>query len=471
MATKRFLSGAAAAALTVFAHAAPAAAQEAPTLGCPITELTANEAGQLYLQAETELIANQNPAKAVQLLNQMRALDLNCFEQGAALRLSAGAKIQNDDYRGAISDLQSALDQGFVPETEREQTIFNIAQLYLTIEDLPNARMRFREWLQLGGQPNRDQMWTLAVLNTKLDDNEKALEWAEKVFAIDGPNAKREVYDFLIFLYDQTGNLAKKAELLEALLVRDPTDRRLWDAISGDYFQAGDERKAFEVQKAMYLGGILQTEDEIMRVVNFYNQFNAPYEAARVLDTEISNGRIEGDFEKLELLANLYQVAREYERAIPVIRRAAELNNSGEMYERLGRSYAELQDWENTETALLRAIEIGGLKDRGLAWVLIGQSRFERNDRDGAREAFRNANNRGGRGWIDFMRSEDRTAFALNVFEKQQEVTEYRNEKQACDRLSLLGGENLPAGCATVAERLTVAEEELAELQRQLNAI
>ena len=75
------------------------------------------------------------------------------------------------------------------------------------------------------------------------------------IFEIDGSNAEREVYDFLIYLYDATGQRAKKAALLEQLLAKNPNERRLWDAIAGDYFQANEERKAFEVQKAMYLGG------------------------------------------------------------------------------------------------------------------------------------------------------------------------------------------------------------------------
>ena len=54
--------------------------------------------------------------------------------------------------------------------------------------------------------------------------------------------------------------------------------------------------------------------------------------------------------------------------------------------------------WDKAEDALIQAINKGGLSDAGLAWVLVGQSRYERDNRSGAREAFRNANNRGGRG-------------------------------------------------------------------------
>lgn len=165
------------------------------------------------------------------------------------------------------------------------------------------------------------------------------------------------------------------------------------------------------------------------------------------------------------MLANLYQVAREHERAIPVIQQAAAINNSGAMYERLGRSYADLQQWESAEEALTTALDVGGLKDRGLAWVQIGQSRYERDNRAGAREAFRNANNRGGRGWLAFMASEEATAKALRVFELDTVRREISNEKKACDQLLILGGDNLPEGCADVADRLDEATERVVEAQ------
>ena len=441
-------------AMTVFGASA-AMAQNAT---CEETQFS-SKTGEVYLKAETELLQNDNPQAALQHINKLRSMELNCYEQGAVLKLGAAIKIQANDYAGAARDLQAAIDQGYVPEAEKAKTYYQIFQIYLSQNDLQRALDYSKRWMNAGGTPDRDDMWRLAVMNQKLDNNQESLKWAERVFEIDGSNAEREVYDFLIYLYDATGQRAKKAALLEQLLAKNPNERRLWDAIAGDYFQANEERKAFEVQKAMYLGGILQKEDELMRVVNFYNRFNVPYHAARVLEKEMNAGRISKTYDRMELLANLYQVAREFDKAIPVIEEAARMNDSGAMYERLGRSYAELQNWEKTEDAMVKALNAGGVKDRGLVWVLIGQSRYERGDRDGAREAFRNANNRGGRGWLQFMDSEERTEAALVRFEAESLVQDTKNEKERCDRLSVLGDEGLPEACNTVEQRLKDAQE------------
>jgi len=428
---------------------------------CTETQFS-SKTGQIYLNAETKLMVEENPQGALAELNKLQNQELNCYERGAVLRLGAAIKVQAGDYQGAARDLQNALDQGFIPADQAANTYYNLSQLYLQGDDKETALDYMERWIAAGGQPTRDQNWQLAVLYQQTDQNQKALPFAEKVLEADGPNADRQVYDFLIFLYDQTGQLAKKARLLETLLARNPTDRKLWDAIAGDYFRADEQRKAFEVQKAMYLGGLLTEEDEIMRVVNFYNQFDVPYQAAKILEKEMNAGRIDRSLDKMELLVNLYQVAREYERAIPIIEQAAQMGGGGKMYERLGRSYAELKNWEKTEEAMLQAINAGGLNDTGSAWVLVGQSRYERDNREGAREAFRNANNRGGRGWLDFMASEDNTAVALRCFDLQSAVLEKENEKKACDQVRVLGEEQLPENCLTVDERLTEAKEALA---------
>lgn len=452
MAIKTMLKSAALACLMIAGAAGTAAAQT-----CDTQEFGSGP-GKLYLEAETELLVNKNGAAAVAILNRLRAMELNCYEQGAVLRLTAAAAVESGDYAGAVRALQDTLNSGLVPASETAQTYFNIAQLYLQLEDRDQALEYMDRWLSAGGQPTRDNKWTLAVLNQQVDNNRESLRWAREVFQADQPNPPREVFDFLIYLYDQLGMRAEKAALLEQLLVRNPTERRIWDAIAGEFFQAGNERRAFEVQRAMYLGGILQTEDELMRIVNFYNTLDVPYAAARTLEKEMNAGRISKTYDRLELLANLYQVAREFEKAIPVIEEAARMRNSGEMYERLGRSYAELKDWDKTEEALTQALNAGGVNDRGTIWVLIGQSRYERNNRAGAREAFREANSRGGRGWLAFMTAEERTARALECFEIQSPILEIDNEKKVCDSLSALSAEDKPAGCATVVDRLAAAQ-------------
>ncbi len=454
MGFKATLKGAVLAGMMAAFGAGAAMAQAA----CEETQFS-SKTGEIYLKAEQSAMTDKDFNAASQFMNQLKSQELNCYEEGAVLKLSAYINIERGDRQGAIRDLQSALDKGYIPAKDAAQTYYNIAQIYLQGENVEKALEFMKKWQQAGGQPDRQQKWQLAVLYQRVDDFQTAIKWAEEVKRDDGSNYKQEVYDLLIYLYNSVDDKAKLASILEEVLVRNPTERKYWDAIAGNYFAANEERRAFEVQKAMYLAGLLTKEDELMRVVNLYNRFNAPYHAAQILEKEMNAGRISKSLKNLELLANLYQVAREHEKAIPVIKQAAAAGGGGAMLERLGRSYADLQMWEETEEALTDALNAGGVKDRGTAYVMIGQSRYERNDRAGAREAFRQANNRGGRGWLQFMDSEEATADALVCFEVQSAYLNIENEAKICKRLEVLGEENVPESCKTVPERLKAAEE------------
>ena len=425
---------------------------------CEETEFT-SKTGQIYLEAEQSAMTNKDFNTASNKLNQLKQMTLNCYEEGAVLKLSAYINIERGDRKAAVNDLLAALNKGYIPAKDAPQTYYNIAQIYLQDEDINKALEYMLKWQQAGGKPDRTQKWQMAVLYQRVDNYKEAIRWAEMVKADDGAKYDQQLYDLLIFLYNQSGDQAKLASILEQVVERNPTERKYWDAIAGNYFASNEERKAFEVQKAMYLAGMLKTEDEIMRIVNFYNRFNVPYQAAKVLEKEMNAGRVSKNLDHLELLANLYQVAREHEKAIPVIRAAADAGGGGAMYERLGRSYADLQKWKEAEDSLQTALSKGGVKDVGTAWVQIGQSRYERGDRAGAREAFRKANNRAGSSWVDFMNSEDSTGAALECFKYQSALLNVTNEAKVCKRLEVFGKDNMPDNCKTVNERLDAAEK------------
>ncbi|MGA1343263.1 MAG: tetratricopeptide repeat protein [Hyphomonas sp.] len=464
MQLKVFLKGAITAGMLALTGAGSALAQAS----CTETQFN-SKTGQLYLEAEQAAITNKDFDTALAKINQLRTMALNCYEESAIIRISAYIKIEKGDRQGAVRDLLDAINKGYVPPSDIAQTYYNIAQIYLQMEDIKSALDYMQKWQAAGGKPDRTQKWQLAVLYQRVDNFREAIRYAEEVRRDDGAKFDQPLYDLLVFLYNESGNKAKLAEVLEVLVERKPAERKYWDAIAGNYFQGDDIRKAFEVQKAMYFAGLLKTEDELMRIVNFYNQLNAPYYAAKVLEKEMNAGRIKKTVEKMSLLADFYQVAREHEKAIPVIRQAAEMGGGGAMYERLGASYSEIGKWKETEDALLQALKLGGVKDRGTIWVRIGQSRFERGDRAGAREAFREAGNSGGRGWLEFMRSEEETKDALVCFEVQASVLNLVNEDKICKKLSGLG-ESMPEGCKTVADRLKAGREKFTATPQCRNA-
>ncbi|ACT58905.1 tetratricopeptide repeat protein [Hirschia baltica] len=458
MRLKKLTCGAAVA-LAMAVMVPSAIAQAVP---CEETQFTA-KAGQAYLDAENAYLTEGQLETAKSLMTKLKGMTLNCYERSAVIRLSAGINVKSGDYKAAIRDLEEALPT-FTGEN-RTETLYNIAQLYLQTDDNKNAAAKLEEWIASGAKPTGQQFMQMATLYQQLGDNNKAIKYLEAMLNKDA-NPSKQAIDFAVYLYNETGQKTKLASfLMNKVIPSFPAEKKYYEVMSSLYYEDENDHKAFEVVKAMYLAGFLKTESEVMRVVNFYNAFNSPFEAAKVMEKEMNAGRIEVTAEKLDTLANLYQVSREYDRAIPVIQKLAKLTNSGKSYERLGRSYFEMGKNEEAEKNLRLALDKGGMKEPGFGWVLIGQIKHKEGDRAGARTAFSNAaklGDRGGRGWLDFMASEDETKRALAEFDLRVAVEELKNVKKACKLTEVLGGE--PAEeCKTVDARIVEAAAKLGE--------
>lgn len=440
--------------------------------GTPEEEEEVEEGQEVEVVEEEEETPEEKKARLAEtrvFLDQMIAGKLNCYETNAIRRLSAAVNLESDDYPGAARDLVVALYSGATKPEDMITTLKNIWQIYLSTQDFSNSLKYALDWLRYGAEPSREESWQIAFINHQVAKNVDAAEWAEKVLAIDEEalTPKREVFDFLLFLYGQDllNDRPRRLELLERMLWLYPEDKTIWSVLSSEYFTADEDRKAFEVQKAMYQAGLLTEEQELLRLVNFYNSYNAPFHAAKVLEKEINAERIDRTFDNFELLANLYQVAREHERAVPAIAIAAREFKSGKMYERLGRSYSEIHKWKETRSAFENALKHGELGDTQLALVLLGQARYELGDLDAAERAFKQSRSRGGRDWLNFLKNVRLIAIETERLKLNQIAIETDSEEKNCRLLRVLG--RLPEGCNDVVERLAKAKKAYLDYEKK----
>lgn len=378
--------------------------------GCTETQF-GTKTGERYLKAENAMTGEDNPAKAVQLATELRtAVALNCYEQGIVARLLAAAYIKMGQTTNAVRELESSIRLGVIPAKDVPQTYYNIAQLYLQDENLNKAKEYMQKWLASGQRPTDKQNLQLAQLWHMSGDDRGAIKYAEAALnQVGNRNAERSHLDFLNYLYNKTGQYGKQARFLqEVMLPRWPDDRNLWEGTCGLYQQADDDEKTFECIKLMYLMGFYKKEDEIMRIVNFYNSLDAPYAAARILEKEMNAGRITKNKANLERLAELYQVSREYAKSVPVFEQANRQTNDAKYLYRAGRSLFELGKYKDADAMLSRAVA-GNFKGKADAYALIGQSRYELGDRQAARKAFLQGSKFGGNGgkscksWVGFI--------------------------------------------------------------------
>jgi tetratricopeptide (TPR) repeat protein len=90
----------------------------------------------------------------------------------------------------------------------------------------------------------------------------------------------------------------------------------------------------------------------------------------------IHEGKLPEDERNLTFLAQSWNLAKETDKAIPVMLSAAKLSETGELYAQLGQMYLNMDNWEQAIAASQQAIEKGGLRNGGTPHLVIGMSQF-----------------------------------------------------------------------------------------------
>lgn len=317
-------------------------------------------------------------------------LDEKSFDQAVVLRSIATVYAQRDQYIKAARFLQKSVDTGALPEEQRSRANYNLAQFYMATEQYQKAVNLLEPWLAIQVKPSGDNYMLLANGYAQLKRYRKAIFHASKAIAIK-PRSHENWHKFLLALHYQSSDYQGAVKVLKGLIRNFPPNKEYWNQLSSTYQQLKRYDKALAVQELGYRQGHLADDKALHHLIHLMLHQNAPYQAAVLTEKELSKGRIKSTTQNWELLANSWTQAREYERAANALQKASELNESGELFFRLGRIYFEQESWEKAHKALTKALKKGGLKDPGTTHILIGMSCHELQWNGKAKKAFNSA--------------------------------------------------------------------------------
>lgn len=354
------------AAITMMAAAPAIAQEEGRQFGA--------KAGTVVNDALTFINSNQHSA-AISKLNEALALpELNSYERSTIYQMMGASYYETNNYGQAISSFENAINAGGLLPNESDALRINIAQLLIANGSYAQGAQMLENYLNRGGQQKPQYTEMLVQAWVQSDNYSKALPWAEKWFNSASPR-ERKHFDLLNFLYNNLRMPGKQADIVRKMINRWPEDKTLWDAWASMLANGGREQEAFEVTKMLYLGGALNNEPDLMKVVQYYSFYDMPYQAAQILEREINAGRISQSSERLVQLSDLYRQSREYKKAIPILEKAAASSGQAKLYADLGEALYNEGDCLKAEQAFNSAIAKGF--DAGKSYMLIGTCRYE----------------------------------------------------------------------------------------------
>jgi tetratricopeptide (TPR) repeat protein len=154
----------------------------------------------------------------------------------------------------------------------------------------------------------------------------------------------------------------------------------------------GNFEKALVPLQLAYTQGLLDRPEEVRRLAELMLFLEQPYRSAQVMDKALRDELIEGDASAYELLSNSWIAAREYDKSVAPLQRAAELSKDGEIYVRLAQVHLQREKWAEAEQALHRALAKGGLQNPGGAQLLMGITFYSQDRPNEALSWFSEAN-------------------------------------------------------------------------------
>ena len=345
------------------------------------------------LSEAQEFIDTKEFDAALEVLNNMikRSRRYNGNEIGQIHNMFAYVYFAKEDYPGAIRHYELIVSQGDkVPEGLEIATLYSLAQLHFVEENYRESLRYMRIWLTKAENPGPDPHIFMGQVYYQMKDYDQAIGQIVKGIGIAqarGTAVKENWWGLLRYLYFEREDWDKVIEVLE-ILVRDFPKRQYWLQLGGVYGQEGFEKKQMYTYESAHLAGFIERERDILNYAGLLMQDEVPWRAAKWLQQGVDEGNVEKTARNLEALGQAYQLAREVDKAIPVLEEAGRKSDDGEILARLASLYLQKDEFVKCNDAAGRALDKGGLKKVYNTQIIHGMCQFNRDRLTAARRTF-----------------------------------------------------------------------------------
>lgn len=322
-----------------------------------------SEAVSKELPKMREFFDAQNFDGALTLINTLLPpTGPESYDRAWLSQTKAQILLQKGQYAEAIPPLELMITlsdkHGFFEKGQVTEYVFYLAQLYFQeASNTANGTVAQRKplaaktatyiqrWLRDNPGTNIDNhvaaasiLYNLAVFDADNPDKELlnvALAEADRGLYMT-PQPKDALYLLKLAVLTQAGNLKDATELLELLLVKDPTNKQYWPQLAASYLGLAGETKVPNEQFELNLRAILTIEraqkqglmnaprDNFNLVGLYINMQKFDY-AIDLLEKGLKDGGIENLQQNWEFLASSYQQVNKDQKAIETLESAAKL--------------------------------------------------------------------------------------------------------------------------------------------------
>ena len=329
------------------------------------------------LNAAYEHVQAERWAEAEAEIGRLRVPSLNPLERANYHQIYAFIESGKKNPAGARKHLEQALAANALSPKDQAQTHRQIASLFLGESKWSEAVENLKQFIAIAETPDPSAYYLLALAYYQMEDLDNARMAAEKAIELGNP-PQEGAFQLLLAIRLTKREYAEAEPVLLELVQRYPK-KLYWTQLSTLYGAQGDYEKALVYLELANVQGFLTEDEEVRRLTQLLLARDLPYPAAQLLEKAFEQKRIKDDANAYELLSTAWIQARDFDKALPPLRKAAELSTDGKLMIRLAQVHLQREELDQAESALRNALEKGGLPSPGDAQLLMGIALFGQN--------------------------------------------------------------------------------------------
>lgn len=351
-----------------------------------------SEAVYRAVQGATDLISKQKHTEAIEKLTKLT--DSGSDYEKAVVNYNLGfAYSSRNDLPNAAKSFATALALNALPQSQHEQLQFNLGQLYVVAGRLPEGIATLQSYITESCTPPTAEAHLF--LANALSQNK---QYAEARTQIDQALAKAKEpkeswLQLKLAINYEMKDFKACAQSLVQLIGLVPHKPEYWKQLSGMFMELKQDTEALAVLSLAERQGFISKPNELKNLYSVYMMLELPFKAGTLVQTAIEQRKLPADETYLEAMANAWINARETARAESTLKQLAAMADRGDYHYKLGAMYGDEERWSESKAALEKAIQKGGLKRTGEAWMRLAVAHYSLKDNRAAIAALQKAIN------------------------------------------------------------------------------
>jgi tetratricopeptide (TPR) repeat protein len=278
-----------------------------------------------------------------------------------------------------------------LPRSQREQLRYNLGQLYIIIGQYDEGIKTLQTYISQACSPVPAEAHIfLANALTERKRFQEALPQID--LAISESKAPKESWlQLRLAVAYELKDYNSCAQTLIQLVALVPAKPEYWKQLSSMFYQMKADGQSAAVLALAARQGFIDKPTEIRNLYSLYMMLEMPFQAGMLLQDAIGKGKLPADEKNLESVADAWINARESLQAEATLKRLAAMSDRGEYYFRLGAIYGDDERWKESKEMLEKALQKGGLKRAGEAWMRLAVANYSLKNTTGAVAALQKA--------------------------------------------------------------------------------